>query len=386
MAGTTAAGELSAVLDSLDGGVPRRDRVHYALACRQDDPDLRRLLRENPMPGRISLTFEREPDFFAGTSEGELTIMAREEGRVVCVGRCTTRMHFIEGVPRHVAYLGELRLDAAARGRLSVVREGYQFCRHVQRETPAEAMFTSIAADNRPAIRLLERGLPGMPRYRFLTEYVTAVISVPTRPTRGEHVDCASTCRVEEIEALVAFLAWEGRRHELAFAWTRELLQRPSDLWLAAGDFTLVQAGGRIVAAGALWDQRRFRQTVIRGYDRALSLARPIHNTLARMFGGPRMPPVGSVLALAHVSPLTYAPGGEAAVVDVVRSLFPAARAGGVELLSAGFAAQDPALGCLRRAFRLREYVSRIYQVDWPDEPATLLIGSESLRPEVALL
>ena len=35
-----------------------------AWAGEQDNPALRRLLRDTPMPGRIRITLEREPDFF----------------------------------------------------------------------------------------------------------------------------------------------------------------------------------------------------------------------------------------------------------------------------------------------------------------------------------
>ena len=38
--------------------------IEYHLATQADDPDLRHLLRENPFPGRIQVTFEREPNFF----------------------------------------------------------------------------------------------------------------------------------------------------------------------------------------------------------------------------------------------------------------------------------------------------------------------------------
>jgi len=386
MAGAAAAGELSAGARAGGVGAAEDRRVRFAVAGQEDEAALRRLLRENPMRGRIALGFEREPDFFAGASDDEITIVARERGRVVCLGRCASQRRFIGGEPRHVAYLGELRLDAAARARVGVVRDGYQFFRHVPREATPEAMFTSIAADNHPAIRLLERGLPGMPRYRFLTEFVTVVVAVPARRARGEPPARASARDAVDAGELIPFLATAASRHDLALAWTREVLEHLVRLNLAVDDFRVVRDAGRIVAAGALWDQRRFRQTVIRRYDRSLALVRPILNAVACVSGGPGLPPVGSALALAHVSPLACAPGGEAAAAEVVRALFSSARVAGVELLSAGFAAHDPALDCLRRAFRLREYRSRLYQVDWPDEPATWLIGSDALRPEVALL
>ena len=42
-------------------------RISVELATSADDADLRRMLRENPMPGAISVSFEREPNYFIGT-------------------------------------------------------------------------------------------------------------------------------------------------------------------------------------------------------------------------------------------------------------------------------------------------------------------------------
>src|SRR5438309_323772 len=94
----------------------RSSRTQFAVATRADDEDIRRLLRENPMPGRISLSLEREPDYFTDThlpEETKQAIIAREKGRLVCVGHCAVRQRFVNGQPRRVGYLGGLRLDAA---------------------------------------------------------------------------------------------------------------------------------------------------------------------------------------------------------------------------------------------------------------------------------
>ena len=145
-------------------------RVPFALATPADDADIRRLLRENPMPGQITLTLEREPDYFAdaglpGTEKQ--TIVANEGGRVVCMGNCSIRERFVNGQPRRVGYLGGLRLDARAAGRFDILRRGYEFFRELQADRPADFYFTSIAADNAPARKFLERGLPGMPNLRI---------------------------------------------------------------------------------------------------------------------------------------------------------------------------------------------------------------------------
>ena len=178
MAGTIFARELAPA---------RAGRVEFTVATRADDADLRRLLRENPMAGAVRLSLEREPDFFAGFGGAEQqTIVARERGRLACAGWCGFRERFVNGVPRRVGYLGGLRLAGEFAGRGEVVRRGYEFFGELQRERPAAGYFTSIAADNERALRLLERGLPGWPRYAWLADFVTVLVPVAGSRSREE--------------------------------------------------------------------------------------------------------------------------------------------------------------------------------------------------------
>ena len=170
MAGAALARELS-----------RRAAPRFAVATADDEGAIRRLLRENPMRGAIELTFEREPDYFYGSNLGgaqDRTIVAFSGEELVCVGRCTQRECWLDGHPARVGYLAELRLDASAQGRFGILRDGYRFFHEQQRNGPAAVYFTSIAADNERALRLLERGVRGLPAYRFLAELDTLLVTV----------------------------------------------------------------------------------------------------------------------------------------------------------------------------------------------------------------
>ena len=173
MVGTALDGQLTSP-------VAVRTRARFAVATRAHDAAIRRLLRENPMRGAISLTLEREPDYVAGADIADArdqTIVAFEDERLVCMGRCSTRTVWINGQVRRAGYLAELRLDASARGRFDLVRDGYRFFRSVHATNPADVYFTSIAADNGRARRLLELGAPGLPRYTHLGDLTTLLIS-----------------------------------------------------------------------------------------------------------------------------------------------------------------------------------------------------------------
>src|SRR5688500_1397990 len=87
-------------------------QVRFQVATRADDPEIRRLLRDNPMRGAVSISLEREPDYFTEIpGEVRTTIIARADSRLVCIGSCAFRSRYVNGVPRRVGYLGALRLD-----------------------------------------------------------------------------------------------------------------------------------------------------------------------------------------------------------------------------------------------------------------------------------
>jgi hypothetical protein len=361
----------------------RPGRTAFALAGEDDDADIRRLLRENPMPGNISLSLEREPDYFADAhlpGETKQTIVARVAGRVVCTGSCTVRQRFVNGAPCRVGYLGGLRLDAGQAGRFDILRRGYEFFHELQAGEPADFYFTSIAADNERARTLLERGLLGMPRYEFIGEFVTVLLSTAGRPA----VSKPDASPVPPMKQFIELLNNHNRQQQFAPCWSEDEFAALQSLGLRLDDFQFIRGAGRIVAGAALWDQRNFKQTVIREYAKPLARARPLLNLVARFTGGARLPAIGETLANAFVTQLTVDPDRLTGLVNDLRG---AAARRGIELITLGFAVSDPRLAVVQKNFRRREYRSRLYVVRWPGGGgAAAELDGRILAPEVAWL
>jgi hypothetical protein len=399
-----------------------KSKIEFTFATEADEAGIRQLLRENPMAGQISLSLEREPDYFTEarhTYADHQTIVARDRGRVVCVGTCSFRQRFVNGQPRRVGYLGGLRLDHTVAGRSDILRRGYRYFRELQRMQPADFYFTAIAADNQRARQFLERGLPGMPRYEYLCDFVTLLVPVPhggsvaagvppaveggilppgpafelssgdrvaTRvPPGGTPGSTAGETPAATALELATMFDAHNRNHQFAPCWTAEELQALRPLDLRPDDFRVVRYGGKPVACAALWDQRSFKQTVIRGYSAPLAWARPWINLAARLLRKPALPAVGSTLAHATVSHLATSANQQEVLADLIRALFPLARSKGIEWLTLGFAATDLRLAVVQTHFAAREYRSRLYRVRWPDLPGDAL-DDRQLCPEVALL
>jgi hypothetical protein len=377
MAGAAAPGKLTA---------PARTR--FAVASEADDVAIRRLLRDNPMRGAVDLTFEREPNYFRGVDLAggdDQTIVAFKGPRLVCMGRCSQRDCWVNGEIRRAGYLAELRLDQSARGKFAVLRDGYQFFHALRSDNPADLFFTSIAADNERARKFLEAGVRGLPTYEFLEELDTLLIAVPRRPKAAKLR--LRTATAADIPDLVRILNDYGRQFQFATVWTPDRITSLERHGLPIERFLVATAGDEIVACGALWDQRKFRQTVIRGYAPLVSTVRPLLNMASRILGKPGLPPPSSVLSHAFLSPLSFASSSDRMLPDFVESCFSAAAETGIEFLTLALPTMDGRLPELRRRFTTRTWRSRLYRVDWPDR-GSMKMQAQRVRflPDIAFL
>jgi len=268
------------------------------------------------------------------------------------------------------------------------LRRGYRFFHKLQSGAPADFYFTAIASDNERARKFLERGLPGMPVYEFIGEFVTLLLPAERRNDGKVRWECARPeTRAPETSELIGHLSEYGRRYQFSPHWSTPDLSALAPLGLSAEAFRTVRENGRLIATAALWDQRSFKQTVIRGYAPWLARLRPALNVAAWIAGRPRLPALGARLNHAFASHVALAPDKPDALAALIQTLRTDAAARELSWLTLGFATNDPHLAVVRAKFRYREYRSRIYVVRWQD-----LGGSASeldggvLGPEVALL
>lgn len=362
-------------------------RLAVTLAAPDDDADLRALMRETPMPGSVSVAFAREPSFFhAAAVEGETeTVIAREpDGALVAAFSRSVRPCWVGGELRPLAYLSALRIHPRYRLRPALLRVGFDRARALH-EADRECLpfaLTTVFSDNQSARRVLEAGLPGLPRYRPLDELVTHAI--PTwrrrfRPVPGLEIRHG---RADDLPELAALQARWGRAHRFTPQWDEGTLTDPQRARnLRPDDFSLALRGGRLVGAVAVWDQNGFKQTVICGYHGAIDRTRRLLNVAAPLLGLPRLPPAGNALRHAYLSHLAV----DEQDADVARAVLTHAAdrtlPWGYGYLLTMLAAKHPLGDVVRRTFRPIQYRSQLYAVSW--RPVTVPAGLTHLEAAV---
>lgn len=371
-------------------GSARRAPFVIGPARPEDDRAIRRLLREQTVGERVRLSLEREPvaSRSAGT-EGDRhhTVVARAaaDRSVAAVAARSVSRVWINREPALLGYLGLLRRDPTLAGRVRLLRDGFAALDATRRADELPYDLTSIVTDNAAARRFLERGVRGLPAYLPWCGYVTRLM----RPHRWRGAPSGvRRADASDLPAIADCLSRNLRRYQFAPVYSAEDLRSPiRSRGLASGDFYVAEAGGRVIGCVALWDQRAFKQAVVRGYAPWLARARRAANLVRAATGLPSLPPVGAAVDLAYISHIAIDGDQPGVLVALLRAVLADAGARGLKAVALGLSEANPMLAAVRRAFPAHEYRSTLYVVHRPAaEPTVRALDGRPAHVEVATL
>lgn len=351
-------------------------RYRFEVAERADDEGLRRILAATPMPGRIAVSFRREPSYFDaavvhGAFHQALVCRTTENGELVACGSRSVRQMYVNGRPRPIGYLSMLRLLVAHRHGGTLAR-AYAFLHDLHADGRTELYLTTIAEGNDRATSVLTSGRAGLPQYHFAGRYYTVSIPIPRRhgtpPPPGNpriHVRPATHA---DLDTLLEFLGRAGPARQFFPRYEAQDFFRPRGTFrdLKPSDLLLAFDGGRLVGTLGAWDQQGFRQTVVERYGMLLRWARPLYNCWASLRMRPRLPEPGRPFrCLTGALPLVAANDRDVfgLLLDV---LLVRSNMTGCDYLLVGLHETDPLLPvATRRA--AASYVTRLYHACWED-------------------
>jgi len=344
--------------------------VSVQVASPADDPAIRRLLRRQSMPGRVTVTFEREPDFALGcavTGEDCRILVARsEQNEIVGVACRSLRNVFINGREQRLGYLGQLRVDDRYRGRWLVSR-GFSLLRDLHEGTGVPAYLAAIVGGNPEATGVLvEKRRKRFPEFHAVADYCTLAIDLH-RPRPPLPCDVQlSLADPTELAEIAQFLRSQGAKRQFFPVWDEPSLGKLSAYGLRPHDIVVARRDAQIVGTAALWDQSAYKQTVIRAYSGWLKAVSPLWNWSAPFLGRGPLPRLGEMIRSVHASLLCVANDDTAVFAALLRELYGLSRSRGFRYLMLGLDAQDPLL-VSARSYPHILYPSRLYLAEWSD-------------------
>ena len=366
----------------------------FELATDADDPGLRRLLRENPMQGSVSLSFEREPNYFnASAVEGSFhqTLVAREAdtAEIIGVGNRSLRPMFVNGTVQEIGYMSQLRIHPKYGKGLYLARglaQGFKLYHDLHRDGRTPFYLMSVIEDNLPARRLLTSGLPQYPHVQEYTRMFTYAI-YPVRQKRA--LSLPRSLRLvrgseKYASGIVDCLNRNSICKQFAPYWTCESLFIAN---LNPEDFFLSLDGECVVGCIACWDQNAFKQTVVRGYSGGIARWRKLLNAFSRLGSWPYLPEPNTPLRHSYASHLAMDNDDPIVFAALLRALYNHTFEHGYSYFMIGLAESNP-LREIVKAYRPLTYISQLYLVTWDDGLDAMAKVDRHLIPalEIAML
>jgi hypothetical protein len=311
-------------------------------------------------------------------------------GLIAGLAARSVRWVFVNGQPARVGYLSQLRVARGARHLRTLLDEGFSFCRALHEDGDAPFYLASLIDGNDAARRLLvERKSSVAPQFVPVEQLETFAIPVRQR-LRNAMPDgvCVRTGSADHYGDIAACLGRNLRRYQFAPCW------EPADLestlrtrGLSPTDFVVAIDGRRVVGCAALWDQRAFKQVVVRDYSPLLRHARPLVNVAAGLLGHPHLPAIGRPLPFACVSHIAVDDDRADVLAALMVVQIRSARQRGLDYVVTAFPDRHAFHDVMRRQWRHRAYRSVVYAAYWPDgESFVRSLDDRPAQPEVAIL
>lgn len=342
--------------------------INFHHITEANQQQLLKLFEENAMQGWGGTVMTRQPNYLAQQHYfgEEIPFLAEENGNIVGCYQLTKQQGFIDGQLTTLGYLNSLRVAQAYRHKIRVLKAGFQ---HLQQNfSLPDYCYTSIASDNYSAQRLLEKGIKGLPQYRYVGELYTLIIS----KQRAKQYDLWQPIVQAEQTAWVDFYNQTASQYQLAPYLTEQWLLNSQLMPL--GYYQL----GKLQACATVWQQLAFKQVKVAHYHPLINLLQPIYNSYAYLAKRPRLPKRYQALPQSFLA--FFQSQDNSLLISLIVD---ALHLCNTPLLTFSLAAKHPLLHNIINMFKPFIYKTRIYRVDFKTAP---IWQDNNLHLEAAIL
>jgi hypothetical protein len=256
----------------------------FSLATRKDDADIRKLLSSNPMPGSIKLSFETEPSFFNSLQihgKKNQVIITRDKKKVVGMGMISSQKLYIGGKSAHIGYLSNLRVDRSYRGK-GILKNGMKYLKKIDRKDKIGVYYTFIVKKNSIAKKIFLKHKEGFPNFHDMggvTTYILPIHRENKKNSKNNILKKSYEIRrasKKDSSAIVNFVSQIGRKKN--FYPCIDIADFNSDGNAFPQIFYLAYFKNKLAGIISVWDQSKYRQTVVKGYSIPMKIFRAGYN------------------------------------------------------------------------------------------------------------
>jgi hypothetical protein len=319
-----------------------------------------------------------------GTSYAIIAHDANKTHKAIGMYACSFMPVHINGKNEQIGYIGGLRVSPEYQHKIRYLKEGFTALETiVPRHASVPFYFTSLASENHKARRVLEANTKGMPHYTPQGEMSTLIFS--TRHAKA--ITTLQQATPNDCTDIASFYNTMASHYQLSPHITPQWLEGlDGSIGLSISDFWLIKdAQQNIRCCLALWDQRAFKQSVIKAYRPPLQYFSRVYNAFARLSKRVELPKTGE--ALEHLYIAFFACDDASMSIDALKEAASIARQKGASSCVLGVSSHHALLDKFKHALKPSVYRSEIETVVLHQATTSKPnFDGRLIQPEVALL
>ena len=294
---------------------------------------------------------------------------------------CIFSQNSINKKIKTIGYLSEMRLNKDYRNNLYYIKNGFQAIKNiVPNKTTDDFYFTSIALDNHKAKRLLEANLPQMPKYTKLGQMTTLLFS----SNIGKDNKILKRADKSSINMIINFYNDQSKNYQLSPNLTKSYINL-----IGVNNFYYVNdENNNIKVCLCLWDQRKFKQSVVKFYKYKIGRFLSVINFWAKITKRVELPKEMQQIESIFIAFFAFDNCSEKELTKILLEASFKAKNIDAKACIVGLSSNNPILKHLKTKLKAITYQTEIYQVDlYPNNYKTTFAKHNlMIQPEVALL
>ena len=328
-----------------------------------------------PVSGNISLSLEREPNYYTGAciqanEPSVFVVYDDDHQRVLAVFNMGTRKTWFEGEIVDVRYLCDLRIhpDKQSGNVLFIIIKHFGSIAKNER-LPAQ---TIVFGDNHKMINLIEKrakknkGKTDIPYYHFMGTLVTHMLQIKAPKIKAERPKGLEIRRAtfSDIEQMQTFFDRESQRINYYPYYNFKELEKPYYEGLKIEDFFLSFKDNKLCGICGIWNQTKFKQTRIHGYSQVYQWIKPLYNLLMWASNKPKLPRSGSIINYLNLHTILVEGSDPQILRELIHTIVNENAHKGFNHLLCSMCKEDPLIDALDSFHSLRKIKGNYYCVN----------------------
>lgn len=351
----------------------QQNKYIYEYATSQDGVAISELLEEVAFDGDISITYARRENACISLqqdSEYSQIVVAKNvyDNKIYGIGMCSINTMRIGNKLEKVAYLSGFRKKQNAVGDIiHMYKLIQQFCKN----NNVKYTYTTILEDNIIAQKLLTKKRKNMPQYVKIADYTVNIFKSNLK--RKTKYICEKAT-ANDLENLKSFVEKESK-NKIFFPY---LDLDMGFFGLTYKDFYLLKnQTGEILACGILWNQKKYKQLIVKHYSLKYKIITKLANWILKLINYPTLPAVGEIIDYSTLSFVLCKNNNENYLNDFIREISHHVQE---KIFVYGSTKQ------LSEKITPMTYKSFVYIVDWDKNFDKIDLSTDNLNIECALL